>query len=384
MTQNGSEFSRELVAGAERLLVSFELGRSKWVLGLLGGAASKPRKVTIRARDLKRLGAVLQQTKERFGLPAEAPVESCYEAGRDGFWVHRYLLSQGIANRVVDSSSIEVNRRARRPKTDRLDAEKLVLMLWRDLYGPRTGRRPWSVVRAPAVEQEDTRQDDRERRRLKRDRQAVRNEMLGLLAAQGVYEVSPEQLAECADELRLWDGSPLPPRLRQRLERSLARLRMLEEQLAELEQARRERVRQGRGALEKQVRLLAELRAIGETSAFTLAEEFGWRDFKNARQVGCAAGLTGSPWSSGAIERDQGIGGGNPRVRTTMVELSWLWLRYQPDSALTQWYLRRFARGAKRQRRVGIVALARKLLIALWRYWSAGVIPEGARFKAQA
>jgi transposase len=382
MKQNGSEFSREVEAGADRLLVSFELGRDKWVLGLLGGAASKPRKVRIRARDLQRLGEVLAQAKERFGLPAEAPVASCYEAGRDGFWLHRYLLSQGIANRVVDSSSIEVSRRARRPKTDRLDAEKLVLLLWRELYGPRLGRRSWSVVRAPAAEQEDTRQDDRERRRLRRDRQAVRNEMLGLLAAQGVYDVSPAELAERLDTLRLWDGAPLPPRLRERLERSLARLRVLEEQLAELEQARRERVRRGCSVLVQQVRQLTTLRSIGETTAFTLAEEFGWRDFKNARQVGAAAGLTGSPWSSGALEREQGISrAGNPRVRATMVNLSWLWLRHQPRSALSQWHLRRFARGNKRQRRVGIVALARKLLIALWRFWSAGVIPEGAQFK---
>ena len=226
------------------------------------------------------------------------------------------------------------------------------------------------------------RQDDRERQKLKRDRQALRSEIGSLLVTQGLYDVSAEELPRCWDTLRLWDGSPLPPRLRQRLERSQARLAVLEEQLAELERERHESVRTGRGATEKKVGLLVALRGIGEASAFPLIEEFGWRDFRSGRQVGAAAGLTGSPWRSGKTQREQGISkAGNARVRSLAVELGWLWLRHQPLSALSHWYRRRFAGGNKRLRRVGIVALARRLLIALWRYWSAGVIPEGAVFK---
>jgi transposase len=322
---------------------------------------------------LKRLEKELEKAKRRFGLPAEAPVASCYEAGRDGFWLHRQLVAQGIENRVVDSSSIEVNRRARQAKTDRLDAEKLVLMLWREVSGAPTTRRVWSVVRVPSVAQEDGRQDDRERRKLKRDRQALRNEIESLLATQGIYEVAAEDVAGCQD---------LPPRLRQRLERSRARLQLVQAQLRALEQERRERVRTGRSAADQKVRLLEDLRGIGDGIAFPVIEEFGWREFRNARQVGAAGGLTGSPWSSGTIQREQGISkAGNARIRTILVEAAWLWLRHQPHSALSRWYRRRFARGGKRLRRLGIVALARKLLIALWRYWSAGVVPDGAVFK---
>jgi transposase len=319
------------------------------------------------------------KAKERFGMPASTPVVSCYEAGRDGFWLHRHLRSIGIENEVIDAASIEVSRRLRHVKTDRLDGERLLDKLMRHHAGERGG---WSVVRVPSIEEEDARRLHRELERLKRERLAHRVRMQSLLVIHGMRVKIKSTLR--LGSLTLWDGRPLPAELKAELEREVERLRLVERQIAALESERRERLREPKTEAERSIVQLMRLGAIGPTSAWLLVMEFfGWRGFRNRREVAALAGLVGSPYNSGESERDQGISkAGNRRVRAMMVEIAWLWLRFQPKSALSQWYHRRFAGGGLRMRRIGIVALARRLLIALWRYLADGVIPEGARLIA--
>ena len=359
--------------------MSYELGWTSWKLAFSVGLGQKPRYRAIPARDLKRLEQEIAGARKRFGLPQDAPVVSCYEAGRDGFWLHRHLKSVGIQNEVIDAASIEVSRRLRHVKTDRLDGERLLDKLMRHHAGERGG---WSVVRVPSVEEEDARRLHRELERLKRERLAHRVRMQSLLVMQGIRLKIKSTLR--LDELTLWDGRPLPVELKAELARERERLKLLEHQIAALESARRERLREPKTGAENSIVQLMRLGAIGPTSAWLLVMEFfGWRRFHNRREVAALAGLVGSPYNSGESERDQGISkAGNRRVRAMMVEIAWLWLRFQPKSALSQWYQARFAGGGLRLRRIGIVALARRLLIALWRYLEDGVIPEGARLIA--
>ena len=357
------------------LYMALELSDRKWRLGFSNG--ERRRQSVIEAGAISSLLEQIERAKRKLHLPADAPVRSCYEAGRDGFWLDRQLRAHGVDNCVVDSSSIEVSRRARRAKTDRLDAESLVRLLIRYHGGER---RVWSVVRVPTAEEEDRRRMHRERERLLKERTAHRNRLRSLLVAQGVrLEVEAEFLARL-ERVELWDGGRLPAELKGELEREYQRLRLVEEQLKDLERRRRERLKTAAEGAECQVRQLKTLKGIGDNGAWTLVMEiFGWRRFNNRRELASLVGVTPMPYQSGESSRDQGISkAGNRRVRTLLIELSWLWLRYQRQSALTRWFEARFAHGGKRLRRIGIVAVARKLLIALWRYLETGALPEGA------
>jgi transposase len=359
------------------LYFSLELGWNTWKLAFTIGFGQKPRLRTIAARNLDGLLREIAAAKKRFGLPENAPVASCYEAGRDGFWLHRFLLAQRIENLVVDSSSIEVNRRKRRAKSDRLDAVKLVEMLIRWCNGER---KVWGIVHAPSVTDEDRRQLHRELIVLKAERTAHVNAIKGLLAGLGLQASVDDNFPERLEELRQWDGFAVPPALSQRLLREFQRWQMVGRQIQELEQERTQQIRQGQTPEVQQVRWLLNLKGIGENGAWLLVGElFSWRRFQNRRELGSLAGLTPTPYDSGESRREQGISkAGNRRVRWMMVQLAWGWLQYQPGSELSQWYQRRFGDGNSRVRKLGIVALARKLLIALWKYLETGQPPAGA------
>jgi len=308
-------------------------------------------------------------------------VLSCYEAGRDGFWLHRALTAQGVTNLVVDSSSIEVNRRRRRAKSDRLDVRKLLTMLLRYATGER---RVWHVVHVPTPAEEDRRQLHRELLTTKRDRARVTNRIKGLLASQGVRLATLARFGIELPAVRTWDGTPLPPALTTRLEREWQKVLQLTRQIRTLEAERRELLHTSADPAVRQVRQLLALRAIGLESAWLYVMEFfSWRQFANRREVGGLAGLTPTPYQSGDLQREQGITqAGNRLVRAMAIEIAWAWLRWQPESALARWYNARFGHGSSRVRRIGIVALARKLLVELWRYLETGVVPEGAVLKA--
>jgi len=363
------------------LYLAFELSDKKWRLGFTVGLGQKPRERVIRAGDLAALEEEIGLAKRRFHLPPEVRVMSCYEAGRDGFWIHRYLMEQGIENLVVDAASIEVPRRARRAKTDRLDVGKLLTMLIRYDCGEK---KVWSVVNVPSVESEDNRHLHRELTTLKRDRTRHINRIKGVLMGQGVRLPVKGDFLKQIEEVRLWDGSPLPRGLRARVEREYGGLRFVEEQIKELEAERKELIRTSDDPSVEMVRQLMRLRGIGENSSWVFVMEFfGWRRFRNRREIGALAGLAPTPYQSGDETREQGISkAGNRSIRAMAIEIAWGWLRYQPDSDLSRWFNRRFGQGSKRMRKIGIVALARKLLIALWRYVEFGEIPAGAQLKA--
>jgi len=294
---------------------------------------------------------------------------------------HRFLQGQGITNHVVDSSAIEVNRRRRRAKSDGLDVRKLLSMLMRYAQGER---QVWQVVKAPAVEAEDQRHLHRDLETLKQERASTMTRIEGLLSSQGLRVTSLTKLPEQLEALRLWDGSPIPPGLRRRVLRVYAHYTFLSEQIAEVEAERRAQLQTSSEASIDKVRQLMQLKGIGINGAWLLVMEFfGWRAFKNRREVGGLAGFTPTPYQSGESAREQGITkSGNRHVRWMTTELAWSWLRFQPDSALSVWFRARFGGGGKRLRRIGIVAVARKLLIALWRFLETGVLPEGAILKA--
>ena len=361
------------------LYLAFELSKKKWKLGFSTGLGQHPRRRTIDAGDLPALQQEIEVAKRRFGLSADSPVKSCYEAGRDGFWLHRYLLEREVENVVVDSSSIEVNRRARRAKTDRIDVGKLLNMLLRYHNGEE---KVWSVVHVPSVEAEDKRHLHRQLARLKVDRTRHIGRIKGLLATQGLNVPIHVGFLDTLEAARLWDGSPLPPGLRARVEREYADLRYAERQIKELEAEREELIETSDDPCIEKVRQLMKLRAIGPNSAWLFVMEFfGWRQFRNRREVGGQAGLTPTPHQSGEESREQGISkAGNCDVRAMAIEIAWCWLRYQPDSELALWFCEKFGH-SKRTRRIGIVALARKLLVALWRYLETGEIPAGAQLK---
>jgi transposase len=302
-------------------------------------------------------------------------VRSCYEAGRDGFWLHRWLREQGIDNIVVDSASIEVNRRARRAKCDRLDGGKLLTMLMRYLGGER---RVWSVVRVPTPQEEDARRAHRELEQLRRERTAHRNRIGALLV---LHNLRVKHVGG-RDWGKWWTrhGPGLPVAIRAGIDREMMRLALVKEQIKTLEAQQCTEVASG---VQPQVAQLSQVRGVGLGGAWILVKElFGWRRFDNRRQVAGCIGLAPTPYNSGESEIEQGIAkAGNKRARRIMVELGWSWLRYQSESELSRWFNRRFAHGGKRMRRVGIVALARRLAIALWRYLEHGVIPAGARLK---
>ena len=367
---------------APLLYLAFELGDSNWKLGFTIGIGQRPRERTIAARDLDALQREIHLAKRRFGLPETAPVLSCYEAGRDGFWLHRYLVEQGVQNLVVDSSSIEVNRRQRRAKTDRMDVGKLLGQLIRYRSGER---KVWSVVRVPSPKDEDDRQLHRELSTLKKERTRQINRIKGLLASQGVRLPVKADFAQRLESVRAWDGSPLLPRLQARLVREYERLEFVGKQIKQLERQRVQEIRQSADPKVEQVGRLMRLNGIGVNSSWQfIMEFFGWREFRSGKEVGGLSGLAPTPYQSGSSYREQGMSkAGNRHVRAMAVEIAWGWLGYQPESELTKWYEKRFGQGSKRIRKIGIVALARRLLVELWRYLETGAIPEGAVLKTR-
>jgi transposase len=361
------------------LYLALELGWTSWNLAFTTGMAQKPRLRTIPARDLDGLRHEIQRAKQRFGLPDDASVRSCYEAGRDGFWLDRYLDRNGVRNLVVDASSIEVNRRARRAKSDRIDVTKLLTMLIRYHGGEH---KLWSVVNVPTSDDEDRRQPHRELMAVKGERTEHANRIKGLLASLGLDVAVDEHLPKRLGLLRQWDGAPVPAELTARILREFERWTLVDRQARDLENAQRRAIRRDETADVEKIRRLLDLKAIGPMSATLFVREFfGWREIKNRRELASLAGQTPTPYASGDTQREQGISkAGNRRLRWMAVEIAWGWLRWQPNSVLSRWYQRRFGSGNARLRKVGIVALARKLLIALWRYLDHGEVPEGAEF----
>jgi transposase len=358
------------------LYVAFELGKKDWKLAMTSGVGIEPWLRSVRSGDWPAVERAITAGRARGGLAAGAAVVSCYEAGRDGFWIHRALLARGIGNRVVDSASIEVSRRARRAKTDRLDALKLVTMLVRVCGGER---RVWHEVHVPTVEAEAARQVSRERTALTQERTRLINQMRGWLATWGT--TLPRRRPQAWwTTVRDWAGAVLPGEVQGRLARAEARLAVVVEQIAALE-TQQEAARTS-AAPTSALRQLVRLKGVATTSASVLLDEgLVWRAFRNRREIGGLLGFAPTPYDSGASVREQGISrAGNARLQTISIQLAWNWVQWQPQSALTCWYRARFGSG-KRGRRIGIVAVARKLVIALWRYVTTGVVPAGAVLK---
>jgi transposase len=362
------------------LYLAFELSDQDWKLGFTIGLGQPPRQRKIAAGDTTALKQEIVLAKQRFGLPADTPVLSCYEAGRDGFWLHRFLESEHITNLVVDSASIEVSRRGKHAKTDRLDVEKLLSMLLRYHAGES---RVWSVVQVPSLAAEDQRHLHRQLLALKGERTRYVNRIKGLLVGQGIHLSVDSEFLTRLPKLHLWDGKPLPAGLAARLQREFTCWQFVQRQILDLETERRTAIRESQDPGMVQVRQLLRLKGIGENSAWLYVMEFfGWRDFHNRREIGALAGLTPTPFQSGGEDHEQGISkAGNTLIRAMAIEIAWGWLRFQPDSALSQWYQERFGAGSTRLHKIGIVALARKLLIALWHYLETGELPEGAALK---
>jgi transposase len=380
MKKTQETLKQDVSKKAAVLHVAFELSNSKWKLGFSDG--NKMRFKSIDARNLEQLEEEIEKAKSRFKLDDDVRIVSCYEAGRDGFWLHRYLLSREIDNVVVDSSSIEVNRRKRRAKTDRIDARKLLRMLMRYHGGER---KLWSVVRVPSVEAEDGRQLGRELESLNKERTRHRSRIRGLLIREGLEVKNPsgKKFLEELGSLCTWDGKQLPNDFKARIVREYERLRMVEAQMGNLRKERERRVEASDSVSLRKVAQLRTLYGIGVTSSWDFVMEmFGWREFRNRKEVGAFPGLTPTPYDSGGSQREQGISkAGRGRIRALSIQIAWGWLRFQPQSKLNRWSQERFAGGGSRMRRIGIVAVARKLLIDLWRYLEYGVVPEGARLR---
>lgn len=358
------------------LLVAMELSNSKWRLLFSDGSNKSSR--SIEARNLSAFLGALDKAKHKFKLEKDCRVVSGYEAGRDGFWIHRWLVSKGIDNRLMDAASIEV-RRGKHKKTDRIDVEKLHELLERKIiFGQE---RAFSEVAVPSEDAESQMRICRERNTLVKERNKHTSRIKSLCVLHGITD--SKVTVRSPSELRDWADRPLPPELVGELEHEQARLKLVTEQIREVEKLQRESVTKKESTAGEKAARLMELKSIGIQSAFLLSSEaFAWRKFKNRKKAGAFTGLTGTPYDSGDSVRDQGISkAGSKRVRTCMIELAWLWLRWQPDSALTKWYFEHYGPDSKRSRRKGIVALARKLFIALWKYMEFGKIPEGAIIK---
>jgi transposase len=372
--------------GAARCLLAIEMSKQSWVIAAITPLSDKISRHTLKSRSLKGLlelvGRVRAQISRATGQVVE--VISCYEAGYDGFWLHRSLEERGVRNHVIDPASLQVNRRARGAKTDRIDAERLLRSLMAYLRGePKV----WSVVRVPSVAEEDARRLHRERDRLIEERVQHVNRIKGLCAIQGIYDyrpMRPDRLARL-EGLRTAQGKELPERLKAEIRRQLQRLELVLEMIRTLEVERDAIVIDAAPAQlnADKIRRLNKLRALGPETSTVLVGEVFYRSFNNRRQVGSYVGFPPSPFASGGMSREQGISkAGNAKARKTMIELAWLWLRYQPDSALSLWFRERVGTMRGRIRRITIVAVARKLLVALWRYLETGLIPHGALLKA--
>ena len=362
------------------LFMALELSRSTWLVALHSPVADKVSQHRLDGGDTDGLLALIArkrgQAEEKLGRRLR--VACCFEAGYDGFWLHRWLGAHGVENRVLDAASVLVDRRARRAKTDRLDAAGLLRTL---MALERGESQVCRVVHVPSPEQEDARRRSRERARLVVERGAHSSRIKGLLMTQGVRDFEPTRRDWQAqlEALRTVDDKPLAPCLQAELLRECRRLRQVMEMIAEVE-AEQKAVAM---AEEGNAARLAQLRGIGLTFATVLDNEVFFRDFRNRREVGGYLGLAPSPWQSGGVRRDQGIAkSGNPRARRTAIEMAWLWLRHQPGSGLARWFHERVGAAKGRMRRIMLVAMARKLIISLWKYLADGVLPEGAVLKA--
>lgn len=356
-----------------RLFVALELASGQWKLATTDGRASS-RVKSVPAFDESALGEELARGRRRVGLPGDAPVSVVMEAGRDGFSVHRWLKYLELDSIVIDPASVAVSRQKRRAKTDRLDAVMLVMCLVRyELLGEQCFR----VCKVPSEEAEDRRELTRERERLVKERTSYTNRIKGQLAKHGVSLKLDKHFAANVAKVRDHRGWLLKDNLVAGLRRAFKRLTLVNAHIKELEVQLKAAIAKPSSPTDKKAALMCGMKGIGPITAMTLAVElFGWRQFDNRQQVGSSAGLTPTPYNTGASVREQGISkAGNARVRRVMIEAAWSWLRYQPDSALSAWFNTRFGPGSKRK---GIVALARKLLIELWRLCEHGVIPEGA------
>jgi transposase len=366
------------------IFVSLELSRSTWLITSLSpGNGEKISKHAVSGGDIKglltRLSQLREKAKRRTGRLV--PIIVIQEAGLDGFWVHRVLQSEGIESHVVDAASIATSRRRRRAKTDRIDGEALIRTL---LAYKRGEPRVCAMVRVPTPEEEDRRRLSRERKTLTAERVQHVNRIKGLLFSQGAkFEPLRRDRRQRLEELKTGDGRPLPEHLKRQISREVDRLELLLEQIKTVEAERDALL-----AAAKQERspapvaMLTNLKGIGAEFAMVLWSEGLFRHFDNRRQVAAYAGLAPTPWQSGTVDREQGVGkSGNPRLRTTMLQLAWLWLRHQPNSALSRWFHERVNRNGGRFRKTVITAVARKLLVALWKYVTAGVVIEGAMMR---
>lgn len=366
------------------IFVAVELSQKTWLVTLHSPDRDRLSRHKLEGGDHAGLLELIEKVRRRATekLGSMPRVVSCYEAGYDGFWLHRLLEAAGILNFVFDPASIAVEQRSRRAKTDRIDGELLLRTLMAYLRSePRVVR----IVRVPSLAQEDTRRSSRERDRLVKEQTAHTNRIKALLRLAGMAVGSPRRgnwlhwLAQQRD----WQGQPLSPHLLAEVTREHARLMLVREQLAALEQAEAAQASAVPAAMAERRDLLQRLKALGPAFATTLTNEVFYKDFRNRRQVGAYCGLAPSPWQSGGIDREQGISkAGNPRARLKAIELAWLWLRHQPESELSGWFRTRTANAGKRARRIAIVVLARKLIVALWRYLTTGLVPAGATMKA--
>ena len=368
------------------IFVSLELSRSTWlVTSLSPGRGERISRHQVKGGDvpalLERFAQLQAKVRERTG--EQYPFVVIQEAGLDGFWIHRCLVREGIESHVVDAASIAASRRSRRAKTDKLDGEALVRTL---LAYKRGEPRVCAMVTVPSADDEDRRRICRERRSLVVERIRHINRVKGLLFAQGIGDYEPLRTNRRArlEKLVTGDGRPLPGHVKREIERELDRLELVMRQIKQVERERDAMLETtiDEAAEPARVRLL-QLRGIGPEFAGVLHSEAFFRNFSNRRQVACYAGLAPSPWQSGSMDREQGVSkAGNKRLRVTMIQVAWLWLRHQPETELARWYAERVQANGGRVRRVMIVALARKLLIALWQFSSAGVVPKGALLKA--
>jgi len=366
------------------IFVSLELSRSTWLItSLVPGGGDKMSKHSVRGGDIAGLLDHFTKLREKAHARAGAsfPIIAIQEAGLDGFWVHRVLERAGIESHVVDAASILTSRRRRRAKTDRIDGEALLRTL---LAYKRGEPRVCTMVRAPSPEEEDRRRLCRERKTLVAERVAHVNRIKGLLFAQGIADYEPlrSDRRSRLETLRTGDGRPLPPYLRAQIGRELDRLELLLEQLKAVEAERNALLEPANDAAPVAVQALAGLRGIGPEFTAMLWSECLFRSFSNRRQLAAYAGLAPTPWQSGSVQHEQGVSkSGNPRLRSTMIQLAWLWLRHQPASELSLWFRERVTRNGGRGKKTAIVALARKLLVALWKFSSSGVVIEGAMMK---
>jgi transposase len=366
------------------IFFSIELSQKSWLVTLHSPDRDRVSRHKLEGGDHAELLALIEKIKARAAgkLGAAPKVVSCYEAGYDGFWLHRLLMAAGISNLVFDPASIAVEQRSRRTKTDRIDGELLLRTLMAHWRGePRVVR----IVRIPSVEQEDARRASRERDRLVKEQTGHTNRIKALLRLLGVAVGYPRRRdwLNWLERQRDWQGQPVSPHLLAEVTREHARLMLVRQQLAALEQAQAAQTPAVPAATAERRDQLQRLKALGPAFATTLTNEVFYKDFRNRRQAGAYCGLAPSPWRSGGIDREQGISkAGNPRARLKAIELAWLWLRHQPESELSRWFRTRTVNAGKRAKRIAIVALARKLIVALWRYLTTGLVPAGATMKA--